>query len=85
MVRIVFYDRYEVEAGSIMVNRDEMDFKCPLKTYSYRIQLINGGVTSFHFHSMVIQEVRDEQKKGSKEVKQNTGSGAELQASDESA
>jgi accessory secretory protein Asp3 len=69
MVRLVFYDRYEVEAGSLMVNRREMDFKCPLKTYSYRMQLINGGVTNFHFHSIVIQEVSDEQKKGSEEVK----------------
>jgi len=35
-------------------------FKCPLKTYSYRLQLINGGVTKLHFHSIVIREIINE-------------------------
>jgi accessory Sec system protein Asp3 len=59
LVRLVFYDRYEVEAGSLTVKGREMDFKCPLKTYSYRMQLINGGISEFRFHSIVIQEVTD--------------------------
>ncbi len=57
LMRLVFYDRYEKEAGSITVRDKETDFRCPLKTYSYRLQLINGGVTQFHFHSIVIWEV----------------------------
>lgn len=60
LVRLVFYDRYEVEAGSLTLRDKETMFRCPLKTYSYRLQLINGGVTQFHFHSVVIQEVIDE-------------------------
>lgn len=60
LVRLVFYDRYEVEAGSLTLRDKETEFRCPLKTYSYRLQLINGGVTKFHFHSVVIQEVIDE-------------------------
>lgn len=60
LVRLVFYDRYEVEAGSLTLRDKETVFRCPLKTYSYRLQLINGGVTKFHFHSVVIQEVIDE-------------------------
>ena len=60
LVRLVFYDRYEVEAGSITLRDKTTEFKCPLKTYSYRMQLINGGVTRFHFHSVVIEEVVDE-------------------------
>jgi accessory Sec system protein Asp3 len=59
LVRLVFYDRYEVEAGKLTVKGNEMDFKCPLKTYSYRMQLINGGISEFRFHSIVIQEVTD--------------------------
>ena len=57
LVRLVFYDRYEVEAGSLTLRDKVTEFKCPLKTYSYRLQLINGGVTGFHFHSVVIEEL----------------------------
>lgn len=57
LVQLVFYDRYEVEAGRIAIRDRMTDFKCPLKTYSYRLQLINGGVNHFHFHSIVIREV----------------------------
>ena len=64
LVRLVFYDRYEVEAGSITLRDATSDFRCPLKTYSYRMQLINGGVTHFHFHSIVIQEIDDETDEG---------------------
>lgn len=60
LVRLVFYDRYEVEAGSLTLRDEVTDFRCPLKTYSYRMQLINGGITQFHFHSIVIQEIDDE-------------------------
>ena len=59
LARLVFYDRYEGEAGSLTLRDNETIFRCPLKTYSYRLQLINGGVTTFHFHSVVIQEVID--------------------------
>ena len=60
LVRLVFYDRFEMEAGSITLRDKVTAFKCPLKTYSYRLQLINGGVTKLHFHSIVIQEVVNE-------------------------
>ena len=58
--RLVFFDRYGVEAGTLTLRDKVTNFKCPLKTYSYRLQLINGGVKRFHFHSIVIQEVYDE-------------------------
>ena len=57
LARLVFYDRYENEAGSLTLRDWVTEFQCPLKTYSYRLQLINGGVTSFHFHSIEIQEI----------------------------
>lgn len=56
LVRLVFYDRYGNEAGYLNIRNVVTDFQCPLKTYSYTMQLINGGVTEFHFHSIVIQE-----------------------------
>lgn len=62
LVRLVFYDRYEVEAGSVTVREAMADFRCPLKTYSYRMQLINGGATELSFHSIIIQEIDDEKE-----------------------
>ncbi len=56
IVQMAFYDRYDNEAGTFIVRHPEEDFKCPLKTYSYRIQLINAGGTSLHFHSFEITE-----------------------------
>jgi accessory secretory protein Asp3 len=69
LVRLVFFDRYEVEAGSVTVRDPELDFRCPLKTYSYRMQLINGGVEQFHFHRIIIQELIDEKKNYSEKTK----------------
>lgn len=60
LIRLVFYDRYEVEADSITIRDSVTNFKCPLKTYSYQLQLINGGVTHFHFHSIIIEEITHE-------------------------
>ncbi len=68
LVRLVFYDRYETEAGSIALRDEVTDFRCPLKTYSYCVQLINGGVTAFHFHSIVIQEINDETEEAFKKT-----------------
>lgn len=59
LVRLVFYDRYEMEAGSINLRDRVTNFKCPLKTYSYRLQLINAGLTKLNYHSIVIQELED--------------------------
>ena len=74
-VRLVFYDKYDVEAGAVSVREDTADFQCPLKTYSYRMQLINGGMTQFHFHSIVIREVEDETDGEIEKTKKNRASG----------
>lgn len=60
LARLMFYDRYGVEAGAVFLRDKVTRFRCPLKTYSYSMQLINSGVTKLHFHSIVIQEVLDE-------------------------
>lgn len=60
LMRLIFYDRYETEAESVIIRDRITEFRCPLKTYSYRLQLINGGMSQFHFHSVVIQEIVDE-------------------------
>lgn len=73
--RLVYYDRYGVEAGNFTLRDKETIFRCPLKTYSYCLQLINGGVTKFHFHSIVIQEIihgtEENTKKPKKRIKKN--------------
>lgn len=71
LVRLVFYDKYDVEAGYVNVRDKEMEFQCPLKTYSYELQLINGGMTHFYFHSIVIQEMENETKKTLKKTQKN--------------
>ena len=57
LLRLVFYDRYGVEAGSIVIRERTANFRCPLRTYSYRLQLINGGATHFCFRSIIIREI----------------------------
>lgn len=59
LIRLVFLDRYEREAGDFTVRGKEADFSCPLKTYSYRMQLINAGMKEFTFHSVIIEEIDD--------------------------
>lgn len=62
MIRLIFYDKYEMEAGTLIIRERSKKFRCPLKTYSYRMQLINGGMSEFCFHSIVIQEIADEKE-----------------------
>ena len=57
LIRLIFYDRYETEAGRLIIRDWAAEFQCPLKTYSYRMQLISSGAASFRFHSIVIREV----------------------------
>ena len=59
--RLVFLDRYDNEVGTKMLRDLQSDFKCPLSTYSYKFQLINGGMTHFRFHSIVIQEITEDE------------------------
>lgn len=68
MGRLVFFDRYEMEAGSVFFRDKVTEFRCPLKTYSYSLQLINGGVTHLHFHSIEIQEIIDGTEQDDKET-----------------
>lgn len=63
LMRLVFYDRYDMAAGSIAIRDSVTEFRCPLKTYSYTLQLINGGMTRCRFHSVIIQEIIDETDK----------------------
>lgn len=78
LIRLVFYDRFEVEVGSITIRDKITDFKCPIKTYSYSMQLINGGVKSFHFHSVIMREIINETESNNKNVKKNSGKNKKL-------
>ena len=68
MGRLLFFDRYNMEAGSVFLRDKVTEFRCPLKTYSYSLQLINGGVTHLHFHSIEIQEIIDEPEEDDKKT-----------------
>lgn len=78
LVRLVFYNKYDVEAGYVTVRDKVMEFQCPLQTYSYRLQLINGGMTHFHFRSIVIREIENETDKGLEKIKKNRKEGKRL-------
>lgn len=34
LIKLVFFDRYDLEIGSQIVRDNEADFQCPLRTYS---------------------------------------------------
>lgn len=59
LFRLVFLDRYEKEAGEIYIRKRSTTFRCPLKTYSYRLELINSGMTQFRFHYIMIKDITD--------------------------
>lgn len=61
-MQLVFLDKYEAEAGRIAVRDEISEFQCPLRTYSYQMELINGGMTRFCFHSVEIQEIENEKE-----------------------
>lgn len=69
LIRLVFYDRYGQEAGCLNVWEKKMDFKCPLKTYSYCMQLVNGGMKELRFHNIMIREKENETVEKSKKTK----------------
>ncbi len=57
LIRLVFLDRYEREAGDFTLRGKEAEFSCPLKTYSYKMQLINAGMKEFTYHNVIIEEI----------------------------
>lgn len=61
LMKLIFYDRYDLEAGNQIIRDGGADFRCPLKTFSYEVQLLNAGATRFHFHSIIITEIADEE------------------------
>lgn len=60
LLRLVYYDRYKEEIGNQVITGLKGEFQCPLRTYSYELQLVSGGVTRLDFHWIIIQEVIDE-------------------------
>ena len=60
LVRLVFLDRYEREVGDFAIRDKVAEFSCPIRTYSYRMQLINAGMQEFTYHSITIEEITDE-------------------------
>ncbi len=61
MLRIIFYDRYDNETKSTIVRDNKAYFLPPITTYSYSIELINGGNADFTFKSLIIKEVSKEE------------------------
>ena len=68
LIQLVFCDKYDAVAGRVAIRDQVSYFQCPLRTYSYRMELVNGGMTRFHFHYVEIQEVEDEQEEEIEEI-----------------
>jgi len=63
IIRLIYYDRYNVEIGQEIIRDRKSRFKCPMATYSYCLQLINGGSKYLRFHYAVIREIIHESEK----------------------
>ena len=61
LIRINFYDRYDNFADSIIIREKKAFFKPSVKTYSYNIELINGGNADFTFNSFILEEVSEKE------------------------
>lgn len=59
LLKLIFYDRYDAEAGMQIVRDGGASFQCPLKTFSYEVQLIGAGASEFRFHMITITEMTD--------------------------
>lgn len=62
LLKLVYYDRYGNVAGEDILRDQISIFRCPLKTYSYEMQLINAGFTDMIFKSITIQEILSDEK-----------------------
>lgn len=74
-VRLVFFNKYDIEVGHITVRDKAKRFRCPLATHKYEIHLVNAGAKKITFHSITIREVEDEPKEHDKESKKKTKKG----------
>lgn len=60
LLRFVFFQRNgEVEGTAIMRGKSDI-IECPIKTFSYDVELISAGETCFNFHYFSIEELERE-------------------------
>ncbi len=60
MLRIIFLTGM-MHRRRVLLSAIKGVFKPSIRTYSYRIELINGGNADFTFKSLVIKEVSEEE------------------------
>ena len=78
LLRLVFFDKFGAEADSLIIRDAEAPFRCPLKTYYYRLDLLGAGATEIHFHSITISEVSYEEDERPEKASEKAGSGKKL-------
>ncbi len=61
LLKLIFYDRYDAEAGIRIIRDGRGYFQCPIRTFSYEVQLIGAGALRFHFHMITIAETTNGQ------------------------
>ncbi|MCR5144483.1 MAG: accessory Sec system protein Asp3 [Lachnospiraceae bacterium] len=62
LVRFRFFQKNGTSEGIYILRGDEGVFKCPIRTYYYEVDLIEAGAHHFHFHSITLEELGDNEK-----------------------
>ncbi len=61
LLKFLFYQKNGELEGTEILRGREMIFQCPIRTFSYEVQLICAGSHQFHFHNFVIEELTGEE------------------------
>ena len=78
LLKLIFYDRYDVQVGQIILREKETEFRCPLATYSYCMQLVLSGARHVIFRDVIIQELENEPADDINQAESNIEEGQEL-------
>ncbi|MBQ1901397.1 MAG: accessory Sec system protein Asp3 [Lachnospiraceae bacterium] len=62
MLRFRFYQKNGTAEGTYILRGTDGVFRCPIRTYYYDVELIEAGAHHFHFHSMTLEEVREDEE-----------------------
>lgn len=83
LLKLLFFDRYDIQIGQMIIRDKETEFRCPLATYSYCMQLVLAGARHVIFRNVVIQELENEPADDVKQTESNTEEGKETQRENE--
>lgn len=78
LLKLIFYDRYDIQIGQMIIRDKETVFRCPLATYSYCMQFVLAGARHVVFRNVAIQELENEPADDFKQSESNIEKGQKL-------